>query len=105
MQERVTRMLRVTSNSIWENRGERMIETRSICLGYRGRQVLAFIQIEVERTGRSPSYAMIAAELGISTISDVSHIVRRLEKRGLLKRSDTGSRYRRGWHVPVVELA
>lgn len=76
-----------------------------ICLGYRGRQVLAFIQIEVERTGRPPSYAMIAAELGISTISDVSHIVRRLEKRGLLKRCDTGSRYRRGWHVPVVELA
>ena len=60
-----------------------MIETRSICLGYRGRQVLDYIQVEVERTGRPPSYAMFATELGISTISDVSHIVRRLEKRGL----------------------
>lgn len=82
-----------------------MANVTQICLGYRGRQVLAYIQVEVERTGRPPSYAMIATELGISTISDVSHIVRRLEKRGLLKRSDTGSRYRRGWHVPVVELA
>lgn len=74
-------------------------------LGYRGGQVIAFISAEVERSGRPPSYAMIADALGISSTADVCNIVRRLEKRGLLKRTDTGSRYRRGWHQPVIELA
>lgn len=74
-------------------------------LGYRGRQVLTFIDAELERSGRPPSYAMIADSLGMATVSDVAHVVRRLEKRGLLKRTDTGSRHRRGWHQPVIELA
>jgi len=76
-----------------------------VCLGFRGQQVLTLIRVEIERSGRPPSYAMIATELGFRSVSDVSHVVRRLEKRGLLRRSDTGTRYRRGWHVPVVELA
>lgn len=84
-----------------DTRGEMM----GIILGYRGQQVLALVQLASERGERAPSYAMIAEVLGINSVSDVSHIVRRLENRGLLKRHDTGSRYRRGWHSPVVELA
>ena len=73
-------------------------------LGYRGRQVIEFIADEQERSGRPPSYAMIADALGMNSVSDVCHVVRRLEKRGMLKRTDTGSRYRRGWHHPVIEI-
>jgi DNA-binding Lrp family transcriptional regulator len=81
-----------------------MIETQ-IMLGYRGRQVLALIRAASENGERPPSYAMIATQLGMGSVADVCNVVRRLEKRGLLKRCDTGSRYRRGWHHPVVELA
>lgn len=77
----------------------------TIILGYRGQQVLELVQLASARGERAPSYATIAEKLGLNSNSDVAHIVRRLEKRGLLKRSDTGSRYRQGWHNPVVELA
>lgn len=73
-------------------------------LGYRGGQVIAFVSSEIERHGRPPSYAMIADALGMNSVADVCNVVRRLEKRGLLKRTDTGSRYRQGWHQPVIEL-
>jgi DNA-binding MarR family transcriptional regulator len=75
-----------------------------IILGYRGQQVLALIRTASERGERPPSYTMIADQLGMSCAADVCNVVRRLEKRGLIKRSDTGSRHRRGWHHPVVEL-
>lgn len=75
-----------------------------VCLGYRGQQVLALVQTAAERGERPPSYAMIADKLGMSCAADVCNVIRRLEKRGLLKRYDTGSRYRRGWHQSVVEL-
>lgn len=78
--------------------------TQTICLGYRGHQVLAFITAQIEQSARPPSYAMIADALGMNSVSDVCHVIRRLEKRGLLKRCDTGSRYRKGWHQPVIEL-
>lgn len=72
------------------------------CLGYRGRQVLGYIQAVAEQNGRPPSYTMIADDLGMSSVSDVCNVVRRLEKRGLLSRTDTGSRHRQGWHMPVL---
>lgn len=71
-------------------------------LGYRGQQVLAFVVATTEAGRRPPSYAMIADQLGMNSISDVCNVVRRLEKRGLLTRSDTGTRQRRGWHQPVI---
>lgn len=73
-------------------------------LGYRGGQVIAYIAAEIDRSGRPPSYAMIAKHLGMTNAANVCHVVRRLEKRGLLKRNDTGSRHRRGWHQPVIEI-
>jgi SOS-response transcriptional repressor LexA len=71
-------------------------------LGYRGRQVLSLVTATLEDGHRPPSYAMIADQLGMSSIADVCNVVRRLEKRGLLRRNDTGTRHRRGWHQPVI---
>lgn len=72
-------------------------------LGYRGRQVLALVTAAAEQGQRPPSYAMIAELLGMGSKVDVCLVVRRLEKRGLLLRADTGTRHRRGWHQPVIE--
>lgn len=74
------------------------------CLGYRGSQVLEYIQKEISSGRRPPSYKMIADALDMNSVADVCNVVRRLEKRGLLKRRDTGSRHRKGWHKPVIEL-
>jgi len=71
-------------------------------LGYRGAQVLGYVQLVAVNDGRAPSYAQIADALGMGSIADVCNVVRRLEKRGLLRRTDTGSRHRRGWHQPVI---
>jgi SOS-response transcriptional repressor LexA len=59
-------------------------------LGYRGVQVLAFIQTTIESEGAAPSYRMIAEELGLVSKGDVNKIVRRLESRGLLSRAGAG---------------
>jgi SOS-response transcriptional repressor LexA len=72
-------------------------------LGFRGLQVLRFVEARLSAGKRAPSYAEIAVHLGFSSISDVGKVVRRLEKRGHLSRSSTGSRYRRGWHQPVIQ--
>lgn len=55
-------------------------------LGYRAVQVLEFVRLTIESDGQAPSYDMIRDELGISSKAKVSDIVRRLERRGLLKR-------------------
>lgn len=69
-------------------------------LGYRGQQVLDFIAAHKGR--RPPSYAAIADALGMSSTADVCNVVRRLEKRGYVRRCDTGTRHRMGWHEPVL---
>lgn len=71
-------------------------------LGYRGQQVLEYVTATIEQGQRSPSYAMIADQLGMNSIADVCNVVRRLERRGFLQRADTGTRHRRGWHQPVI---
>lgn len=71
-------------------------------LGFRGRQVLHIVTLAMAAGQRSPSYANIADALGMNSIADVCNVVRRLERRGLLARSDTGSRHRRGWHQSVI---
>jgi len=73
-------------------------------LGYRGQQVLLIVTQTIAAGQRPPSYAMIADALGMNSIADVCHVVRRLERRGLLRRQDTGSRHRQGWHGPVIRL-
>jgi len=67
-------------------------------LGFRSRQVLDYVQ----SCDRPPSYAMIADALGMGSTSDVCSVVRRLERRGYLRRCDTGTRHRQGWHSPVL---
>ena len=71
-------------------------------LGYRGQQVIAFVNGHTDQGRRPPSYSMIAIALGMNSIADVCNVVRRLERRGLLQRGDTGTRHRRGWHLPVI---
>lgn len=73
-------------------------------LGFRGRQVLDYVETAIEAGNRPPSYAMIASALGMNSTADVCNVVRRLEKRGYLQRCDTGTRQRQGWHAPVVML-
>lgn len=73
-------------------------------LGFRGQQVLQYVELAIETDRRPPSYAMIADALGMNSIADVCNVVRRLERRGFLHRSDTGARHRQGWHMPVVFL-
>lgn len=70
-------------------------------LGYRGQQVLLIVTDAVNRGQRPPSYAMIANALSMN-VTDVCNVVRRLERRGLVTRADTGSRHRMGWHRPVI---
>lgn len=73
-------------------------------MGYRGVQVLAYITACTNQQQRPPSYAMIADHCGFNSIDAVCHVVRRLERRGYLTRSDTGSRHRKGWRCPVIEV-
>ena len=74
-------------------------------LGYRGQQVLGYVEVVVAGGGRPPSYRQIADALGMNSIADVCNVVRRLEKRGFMNRSDTGSRHRQGWHEPVIVVS
>lgn len=59
-------------------------------LGYRGAQVLSYVRETVAEKGRAPSYGMIADELGINGRGKVHDIVKRLERRGLLRRAGCG---------------
>jgi SOS-response transcriptional repressor LexA len=52
-------------------------------LGFRGLQVLRFVEARLSAGKRAPSYAEIARHLGFGSVSDVGKVVRRLEKRGL----------------------
>lgn len=74
-------------------------------LGYRGSQVMLIVNTATAANQRPPSYAMIASALGMGSIADVCNVVRRLERRGLLARADTGSRHRRGWHQSVISTS
>ena len=59
-------------------------------LGYRGFQVLAYVEEVIALEGRAPSYAMIAATLGFRDRSKVCKVVDRLERRGLISRVGSG---------------
>lgn len=59
-------------------------------LGYRGAQVLDYVQRVLRDEGQAPSYSMIRDELGIHTKGEVCEIVGRLERRGLLRRVGHG---------------
>ena len=72
-------------------------------LGYRGTQVLTFIASTVERRGHAPSYSEIADAVGMNR-TDVWHVIRRLENRGIIKRRSVGQRRGRNWHKPVIVL-
>lgn len=74
-------------------------------LGYRAVQVLGYVRERIESHGRAPSYGQICNELGISTKGEVSEIIARLEKRGLLMRAGSQC-VRRGasWNQPVLRL-
>lgn len=55
-------------------------------LGYRAVQVLEYVRQTIDAEGTAPSYGMIRDKLGFNHKSEVCHIVRRLERRGLLRR-------------------
>jgi DNA-binding IclR family transcriptional regulator len=59
-------------------------------LGYRAVQVLGYVRATIAAEGQAPSYGMIAEELGVSSRAKVHEIVKRLERRGLLRRSGSG---------------
>jgi SOS-response transcriptional repressor LexA len=59
-------------------------------LGYRGFQVLRFVERYTSEHGREPTYSCICDELGIATKGEVSNIVSRLEVRGIFGRRDDG---------------
>lgn len=85
-------------------RGNAQVKPIATPLGYRGQQVLEYIEAAIHHHERAPSYAQIADDLGMSSIADVCNVIRRLERRGLLNRRDTGTRHRQGWHLPVIVL-
>lgn len=59
-------------------------------LGFRGRQVLAYVQCVIAEQGIAPSYSMIRDELGFQSRAHVCRVVKRLESRGLLSRVGHG---------------
>ncbi len=58
-------------------------------LGYREHQMLGLLRRYVDRDGRGPSYTAIGNELGMQR-HHVADAVRRMERRGLLKRVGSG---------------
>ncbi len=59
-------------------------------MGYRTRQVLAYVRAVVASEGCAPSYAMIRDELGLAHEGHVCRIIKRLEQRGLVARTGAG---------------
>jgi SOS-response transcriptional repressor LexA len=59
-------------------------------LGYRQKQVVEYVERSVDRDGEAPSYRMIRDELGMHSPSDVSKVVKGLERRGFLRRVGSG---------------
>lgn len=72
-------------------------------LGYRGQQVLGYIEDVIARDGIAPTYRMIAEVLDMDS-ADVCKVVARLEQRGILKRRQVTRRQSVGWHKPVIVL-
>ena len=63
-------------------------------LGYRGQQVLAFVNTTIDEQGTAPSYSQIRDALGFQHKGHVHCVVVRLEQRGLLVRSGIGPAHR-----------
>lgn len=59
-------------------------------LGYRGVQVLAYVRQTIAHDGLAPSYAMIRDVLGFNHEKHVCEVIKRLERRGLLRRAGVG---------------
>lgn len=59
-------------------------------LGYRQAQVLSYVRQVMADEGRAPSYQMICDELGFGGREHVHRIVKRLERRALLRRVGSG---------------
>lgn len=70
------------------------METR--IMGYRTHQVFEYVRAKVAEEGIAPSYAMICDELGIATKGEVCRIVKRLERRRLIRREGIGIIAKRG---------
>jgi SOS-response transcriptional repressor LexA len=63
-----------------------MDETSNRVLGYREAQVLQLVRSDLAEAGWVRSYDAIASVLGIRHKSGVANVIRRLERRGLLRR-------------------
>ena len=59
-------------------------------LGYRGRQVLAFVRDCIDSEGHAPSYTTIRDTLGFNDRAEVCRVVARLAGRGLVARAGNG---------------
>ena len=59
-------------------------------MGYRGPQVLAYIQQAIATDGIGPTYDRIADDLGFLTAADVCKVVTRLERYGYVIRPGRG---------------
>lgn len=59
-------------------------------MGYRGRQVLDFVRETIAQDGAAPSYREIRDALGFQHKHHVCEVVKRLEKRGVLRRAGSG---------------
>lgn len=63
-------------------------------LGYRGRQVLAFITTTIAQERMPPSYGMIREALGFDDNAGVCRCVQVLERRGYIRRVGHGRQRR-----------
>ena len=63
-------------------------------LGYRGHQVLVFIQEAITTHGQAPSYSMIRDHLGFGDEAGVCRCVQVLERRGFIRRVGHGRQRR-----------
>lgn len=64
--------------------------TARVVLGYRGAQVLDYIETTLAETRSPPSYAMIREAFGFHDDAGVSRVVQRLERRGFIRRIGAG---------------
>lgn len=80
-----------------------VIEREPRYLGFRGRQVLAFVRKHITENGRAPSYGEIRRELRFANTADVCRVVQRLERRGLLHRVGRGRVPRIRLTTPIME--
>ena len=70
-------------------------------LGYREQQVFAFVLDAFARHGRAPSYTTIARHLSMER-EHAAHVVRRLERRGLVSRIGQGRKRMITWIAGAI---